>query len=145
MVARTPSLPTSSLSLTVGNCFGNPIVTNLSGETHVHTVTLLASGEVQRPGQKESSSDEEQRRYRVTMKRVAEIDLESVMEFCRADQHTPKAEEACLTGVMATNVLLRDFPSKTYTQVGATGNKFYTLEGSRPLPQGAMVCKGFLQ
>jgi eukaryotic translation initiation factor 2C len=46
---------------------------------------------------------------------------------------------------MATNVLLRDVPSKKYAQVGATGNKFYTIEGAQPLPQGAVVCKGFLQ
>lgn len=115
-------------------------------ETYTHKTTLLASGEVQGAGQQQSSSDEESRRYTVTMKLVAEIDLESVMEFCRADQRAPSGgEERCLTGVMATNVLLRDFPSKTYTQVGATGNKFYTMDGSRPLPQGAMVCKGFLQ
>lgn len=46
---------------------------------------------------------------------------------------------------MATNVLLRDVPSKTYTQVGATGNKFYTLENARPLPHGAVVLNGFMQ
>lgn len=100
---------------------------------------------MQSGGQQQSSSDEESRRYKISMKLVAEIDLEAVMEFCRADERAPSGEERCLTGVMATNVLLRDFPSKTYTQVGATGNKFYTMDGSRPLPQGAMVCKGFLQ
>lgn len=114
-------------------------------QSYRHTTTLLASGEVQRGAQQQSSSDEESRRYHVDMKLVAEIDLESVMEFCRASDRAPTNEERCLTSVMATNVLLRDFPSKTYTQVGATGNKFYTMDGSRPLPQGAMVCKGFLQ
>jgi len=46
---------------------------------------------------------------------------------------------------MCTNVLLRDFPSKRYAQVGATGNKFFTIDGARPIPNGAVVCRGFLQ
>jgi eukaryotic translation initiation factor 2C len=46
---------------------------------------------------------------------------------------------------MATNILMRDFPSKNYTQVGATGQKFYTLENARPLPHGAVVLNGFMQ
>jgi eukaryotic translation initiation factor 2C len=46
---------------------------------------------------------------------------------------------------MATNVLMRDLPSKKYAQVGATGNRFFTLTGAVPIPQGAVVCKGFMQ
>ena len=46
---------------------------------------------------------------------------------------------------MATHILLRDVPSKTYAQVGAAGNRFFTSEGARPIPQGGMVCRGFMQ
>ena len=46
---------------------------------------------------------------------------------------------------MATNVLLRDTPSKKYTQVGTTGNRFFSMDGASPLPQGGVVCKGFMQ
>lgn len=46
---------------------------------------------------------------------------------------------------MATNVLLRDLPSKTFAQVGKGGNRFFTLENASPLPQGGMVCRGFAQ
>lgn len=121
-------------------------------------ITTLASDRtIQRPDNRDASSDGEERRFKVTLKRVAKIDLEAVMEFCRPHEGAPQSEEACITGklvvvpiaypsaVMATNVLLRDVPSKRYTQVGATGNKFYTMMGSAPLPNGAMVCKGFMQ
>jgi eukaryotic translation initiation factor 2C len=92
------------------------------------------------------------------------------MEFCRADKQAPHGEEECLTGelkpfgkgehrlfsgnrwleftstgLMATNVLMRDVPSKRYAQVGATGNRFFTLEGAVSIPQGAIVCRGFMQ
>lgn len=46
---------------------------------------------------------------------------------------------------MTTNVLLRDVPSKTYAQVGATGNRFFTLDRAVPLPQGGICCRGFTQ
>lgn len=47
--------------------------------------------------------------------------------------------------IMATNVLLRDLPSKKFAQVGSTGNRFFTMEGASDLPQGGVVCKGFMQ
>jgi len=46
---------------------------------------------------------------------------------------------------MATNVLLRDVPSKKYAQVGASGNRFFSSEGAVPIAHGAVVCKGFMQ
>lgn len=46
---------------------------------------------------------------------------------------------------MATNVLMRDVPSKKYSQVGATGNRFFTLDGAKPIAHGALVCRGFMQ
>jgi hypothetical protein len=46
---------------------------------------------------------------------------------------------------MATNVLMRDLPSKRYAQVGATGNRFFTIRDAVPIPHGAVVCKGFMQ
>lgn len=46
---------------------------------------------------------------------------------------------------MATNVLMRDVPNKRYAQVGATGNRFFSLEGASPIPQGGIVCRGFMQ
>lgn len=136
------------------------------------TTAIAPDNIVQRPGRRdESSSDDEYRRFRVTIKHVAEIDLERVMEFCRADKQAPHGEEECLTGelsasvksrehrwfpgnrwseltnagLMATNVLMRDVPSKRYAQVGATGNRFFTLEGAVSILQGAIVCRGFMQ
>jgi eukaryotic translation initiation factor 2C len=47
--------------------------------------------------------------------------------------------------IMATNVLLRDLPSKKFAQVGSTGNRFFTMDGASDLPQGGVVCKGFMQ
>ena len=46
---------------------------------------------------------------------------------------------------MATNVLMRDLPNKKYAQVGATGNRFFTMKDAVPIAQGAIVCKGFMQ
>lgn len=46
---------------------------------------------------------------------------------------------------MAANVLMRDLPSKKYTQVGALGNKWFSTEGAVPIAHGAVVCKGFMQ
>ncbi|WWC66253.1 uncharacterized protein I206_100154 [Kwoniella pini CBS 10737] len=114
------------------------------GGTQTFKVALAPDGVVQRSG-KGSSSDEENRQWTLILKLVAEIDLEIVMEFCRADQKAPANEEKCLTGLMATNVLMRDFPSRTYAQVGATGNKFFSIAGAVAIPQGAIVCKGFMQ
>ncbi|KAK8865920.1 hypothetical protein IAR55_001068 [Kwoniella newhampshirensis] len=92
-----------------------------------------------------TSSDDEYRRWKVTLKLVAIVDLQYVMNFCEADKGAPSNEEKCLTGLMATNVLMRDLPSKKYAQVGATGNKFFSLAGAVAIPQGAVVCKGFMQ
>lgn len=129
----------------------------LPGDTVVLQTALNPNREVVKVKRDDSSSDDEYRRFRVGFKLVAKIDLEHVMQFCKADQNTPRSEEAALTGqftlceirltsgLTATNILLRDIPSKTYAQVGATGNKFYTIEGARPIPQGAVVCRGFLQ
>nr|XP_018267308.1 uncharacterized protein I303_01293 [Kwoniella dejecticola CBS 10117]OBR89466.1 hypothetical protein I303_01293 [Kwoniella dejecticola CBS 10117] len=107
-------------------------------------VALAPDGIVHRPG-RGSSSDEENRQWTLVLKLVAVIDLEIVMEFCRTEKKAPANEERCLTGIMATNVLMRDFPSKTYAQVGATGNKFFSMAGAIAIPQGAIVCKGFMQ
>ena len=46
---------------------------------------------------------------------------------------------------MATNVLMRDLPSKKYAQVGASGNRFFTMDGAATISQGAVVCQGFMQ
>jgi eukaryotic translation initiation factor 2C len=70
------------------------------GESVTLTVSLASTREVAR--QKDTSSDDEYRRFRVTFRKVAEIDLEAVMRFCRADsaeKRDDKAEEACLTGM----------------------------------------------
>ncbi|WVQ97314.1 hypothetical protein IAU59_004425 [Kwoniella sp. CBS 9459] len=110
------------------------------------SVAVTPDGVVQHPDRREeSSSDDEGRRWKVTVKLVADIDLEHVMDFCKADQKAPSGEEECLTGLMATNVLMRDLPSKNYAQVGATGNKFFTMAGARAISQGAIVCRGFMQ
>jgi eukaryotic translation initiation factor 2C len=89
------------------------------------------------------------------------IDLEAVIRFCKANEGSAGVEEECLTGklilsgrmyrcsspaaLMATNVLLRDVPSKKYAQVGAAGNRFFSAEGAVPIAHGAVVCKGFMQ
>ncbi|OCF55470.1 hypothetical protein L486_06954 [Kwoniella mangroviensis CBS 10435] len=108
------------------------------------SVALAPDGIVHRT-REGSSSDDENRRWNLALKLVAEVDLEYVMEFCRANKGPPSNEEQCLTGIMATNILMRDFPSKTYAQVGATGNKFFSMAGAVAIPQGAVVCKGFMQ
>ncbi|WWC86242.1 uncharacterized protein L201_001115 [Kwoniella dendrophila CBS 6074] len=114
------------------------------GLSQTFSVALAPDGIVHR-SREGSSSDDENRRWTLKLKLVAEVDLEYVMEFCRADKKAPSNEEQCLTGLMATNVLMRDFPSKTYAQVGATGNKFFSMAGAIAIPQGAVVCKGFMQ
>ncbi|RSH92939.1 hypothetical protein EHS25_008385 [Saitozyma podzolica] len=128
------------------NCFTPTAFPISRNSVQTFTTAIAPDNIVQRPGHRdESSSDDEYRRFRVTIKHVADIDLERVMEFCRADQQAPHGEEECLTGLMATNVLMRDVPSKRYAQVGATGNRFFTLEGAVSIPQGAIVCRGFMQ
>ncbi|ORY32296.1 Piwi domain-domain-containing protein [Naematelia encephala] len=113
------------------------------GETHTLITAIAPDGVVQQPGQ--SSPDDQYRRFKVTIKHVALVDLDAVMKFCEADKGSPSGEEACMTGLMATNVLLRDVPSKRYAQVGAAGNRFFTLEGAIPIAQGGIVCRGFMQ
>lgn len=61
------------------------------------TVAVNADGVVQRPGHS-SSSDDEQRRWRVSIREVAQIDLEAVIKFCTPSAGVMKVEEACLTG-----------------------------------------------
>ncbi|WVW82289.1 hypothetical protein I302_104295 [Kwoniella bestiolae CBS 10118] len=114
------------------------------GSSQTFSVALAPDGIVHRM-RESSSSDDENRRWKVALKLVAEVDLEFVMDFCRADKKAPSNEEQCLTGLMATNVLMRDVPSKTFAQVGTTGNKFFTMAGAVAIPQGAVVCKGFMQ
>jgi eukaryotic translation initiation factor 2C len=53
---------------------------------------------VQRPATDGSGSDSENRRFKVDIKHVAEIDLELVMEHCRPERGTPQEEENMLTG-----------------------------------------------
>jgi eukaryotic translation initiation factor 2C len=73
------------------------------------TTAIAPDNIVQRPGRRdESSSDDEYRRFRVTMKHVADIDLERVMEFCRADQQAPHGEEECLTGELSRSEISRN-------------------------------------
>lgn len=45
-----------------------------------------------------SSSDEETKRWKIAIKHVNVIDLEVVMQYCKADEHVPRNEEAMLTG-----------------------------------------------
>ncbi|WVQ85375.1 hypothetical protein IAT38_007540 [Cryptococcus sp. DSM 104549] len=116
-----------------------------AGESQTFVTALAPDGVVHKKQEGTSSSDEEFRRWKVTLRLVAEVDLQYVMDFCQADKKAPSGEEKCLTGLMATNVLLRDVPSKTYAQVGATGNKFFSMKDAVAIPQGAVVCKGFMQ
>lgn len=60
--------------------------------------TTTPDNVVQRPATDGSGSDSENRRFKVEIKHVAEIDLERIMEHCRPDQGTPKEEENMLTG-----------------------------------------------
>jgi len=46
---------------------------------------------------------------------------------------------------MATKVLFRDIPSNRYTQVGATGNRSFSMKGAYRISQGGIVCRGFMQ
>ena len=57
---------------------------------------MTADGAVQRP--KRDSSDDELKRWKITIKHVAIVDLETVMRFCRPDEGVPEKEEECLTG-----------------------------------------------
>ncbi|WRT64136.1 uncharacterized protein IL334_001065 [Kwoniella shivajii] len=114
------------------------------GTSQTFSVALAPDGIVHR-SREGSSSDDENRRWNIVIKIVAEVDLKYVMDFCQADRKAPSGEEECLTGLMATNVLMRDLPSRKYAQVGATGNKFFSMAGAKAIPQGALVCKGFMQ
>ena len=69
----------------------------LLGASYQFTVAVNSDGVVQRPGHT-SSSDEEQRRWRITIKQVATIDLQAVMQFCGNKGDVAKVEEECLTG-----------------------------------------------
>lgn len=45
-----------------------------------------------------TSSDDENRRWNVTIKHVALVDLETVIKYCRPNEGTPEQEEECQTG-----------------------------------------------
>ncbi|WWD17893.1 hypothetical protein CI109_102338 [Kwoniella shandongensis] len=113
-------------------------------QSQTFLTAVAPDGVVSRPGHT-TSSDDEYRRWKVTLKLVAVVDLQYVMDFCQTEKGAPSNEEKCLTGLMATNVLLRDVPSKRYAQVGAAGNKFFSMAGAVAIPQGGVVCKGFMQ
>lgn len=66
---------------------------------------MNADGIVQRPGHT-SSSDEEQRRWRITIKQVATIDLQAVIEFCTPSEGVSKVEEECLTGMVSPAIAI---------------------------------------
>ena len=62
-------------------------------------MAMTADGAVQRPTMApSSSSDDDLKRWRINIKHVAIIDLETVMQFSRPDEGVPNNEEACLTG-----------------------------------------------
>lgn len=73
-------------------------IAHTAGESVVLSTALNPNREVRKPRRDDSSSDDEFRRFKLAFKLVAKIDLEHVMQFCRADKHTPKSEEAALTG-----------------------------------------------
>ncbi|EIW72602.1 hypothetical protein TREMEDRAFT_12051, partial [Tremella mesenterica DSM 1558] len=112
--------------------------------THTFTTAITHDAVVQR-SRNDSSSDEEMKRWKVKVRHVAIIDLELVMKYCRADEGAPSNEEQVLTGVMAVNVLMRDHPSRTYAQCGASGNRFFTIEQAVAISHGAIVARGFMQ
>ena len=60
------------------------------------TTAIDRDGVVRRPGQ--TASDDEARRWDVTIKHVATIDLQAVMDFCGNKGNIFKVEEECLTG-----------------------------------------------
>jgi eukaryotic translation initiation factor 2C len=64
------------------------------------SVAVNQDGIVQKPGQS-SGSEDEQRRWRITIKHVALIDLEAVIRFCAADEGSASVEEECLTGKLS--------------------------------------------
>ena len=70
-----------------------------TGHVQHFETAITPEGVVQRPSRREeSSSDDEYRRFKVSIKWVADVDLEAVMKFCRANESSPSGEEECLTG-----------------------------------------------
>ena len=70
-----------------------------TAQSHSFDTAITPEGVVQSVSRREeSSSDDEYRRFKVTIKWVADVDLEAVMEFCRADESSPSGEEECLSG-----------------------------------------------
>ncbi|RXK35353.1 hypothetical protein M231_07375 [Tremella mesenterica] len=96
--------------------------------------------------------NDDKRRFRVVFQEATDnrgdtkqVDLQAVIDFCKKQRQTEMSNEMALTGVQATNVLMRQDVSARYTPVGAQGRRFFSTEGSVPISSGCTVYKGFTQ
>ncbi|WVR05874.1 hypothetical protein IAU60_002900 [Kwoniella sp. DSM 27419] len=93
------------------------------GGSQTFIVAIAPDGIVHKTAREDSSSsDDEGRKWKVTLKLVNEISLQSVLDFCKASEGAPQGEEECLTG-----------------------NRFFSMEGAHAISAGAVVCNGFMQ
>ncbi|KAK8847412.1 hypothetical protein IAR55_005270 [Kwoniella newhampshirensis] len=73
------------------------------------------------------------------------VDLDTIISYCKGDPQSEQAREAMLRSVQAINILFRQDPASKYSMSGAAGRRFFSTDGAIPLPQGAVLYKGFQQ
>jgi len=112
------------------------------GDTKVHEFTISLPDPDPRPG---VPVEEQGRRFKIQIKHVADIDLESIQQFCAGKRQAIQNMESMLTAFMSVNVLLRSPLHLNYTASGAQERRFFTMEDHVPISDGAVVAKGFAQ
>ena len=117
----------------------NPIA---KGDTKVHEFTISLPDPDPRPG---VPVEEQGRRFKIQIKHVADIDLESIQQFCAGKRQAIQNMESMLTAFMSVNVLLRSPLHLNYTASGAQERRFFTMDDHVPISDGAVVAKGFAQ
>jgi hypothetical protein len=110
------------------------------GKVHEFTITVP-----EKDLRKGVPLEEQGQRFKVQIKYVADIDLESIAQFCAGKRQAVQNMESMLTAFMSVNVLLRSNLHHKYTASGAQERRFFSMEDAQPISNGAVVAKGFAQ
>ncbi|KAI9636400.1 eukaryotic translation initiation factor 2C 2 [Dioszegia hungarica] len=90
-------------------------------------------------------AEDDKRRFKVQIQHAQEIDLDTIMDFCKKNKQTEAAKEIMLVAIQAMNVLFRQRANDQFKAVGAQGRRYFGTANSVPLPNGGVVYSGFMQ
>ncbi|WVQ98061.1 hypothetical protein IAU59_005183 [Kwoniella sp. CBS 9459] len=117
--------------------FYTPYDIPMAGDKLELEITLKEDGE--------DSSDDDKRRWKITIQFAQKIDLDTIIGYCEGNPQSEQARAMMLVAIQAMNVLFRQDPASRFAMSGAAGRRFFTEEGGVPLSNGGVLYKGFQQ